>query len=64
MPQGAVVLVDGEEQGETPVEVRVRKGEYTVRIQKEGYVTVHEPFDIQAGAYELRGFALEREGDN
>jgi len=50
-PAGATVLVNGEEQGTTPMVINAKKGrKYKIQFLKEGYVTEHLKLLYSIGA--------------
>lgn len=59
-PQGATVLIDGKEQGETPFAQTMDVGSYDVEVRYPGYSTVHESVDVPPDGRARRQFTLER----
>jgi hypothetical protein len=54
-PDGAQVLVDGKASGTTPVTVPLTPGKHRLSVQKDGFKTRDEPFELPADkAFELR----------
>ncbi len=49
-PWGATVYVDGQQQGQTPLTLRLAAGPYTVRVEHAGYATLEQGVTLQAGA--------------
>jgi hypothetical protein len=43
------VLVDGDEEGVTPLEVDVEAGEHSVALRLDGYQEAHGPVDVKPG---------------
>lgn len=48
-PSGAAVALDGEEQGTTPAELKVKPGPHTVRVHRKGYKDHEEVLEVKAG---------------
>ncbi len=46
IPSGAVVLIDGREQGKTPLEVTLEEGRYQVRLELPGHVPLTAEADV------------------
>ena len=59
-PAGATVLVNGIEQGKTPVEVMIPRGGAELTFRLEGYKDVKQSVDVPAGA--RRTLALQMDG--
>lgn len=58
VPAGAVVYVNEEERGRTPLTLRLPAGSYTVRVQQEGYGSLHWNVKLLPGEQSLMAEAL------
>lgn len=58
-PPEAIVQIDGETVGQTPVSRQVTAGKHVARVQKEGYVAVEREFLAVAGVQESLSLRLE-----
>lgn len=58
-PDGALVSVDGELVGRTPMRRELREGEHIARVEVEGYVAQERPFLAVEGVEETLSFTLE-----
>ncbi len=50
LPDGANVFINGEYKGVTPLSIKLKTGEFTLRLEKEGYKTIQEVLRIDPGA--------------
>ncbi len=48
VPEGAEIIINQEYRGKTPTQLRLLPGEYTLRLQKEGYRTWEGPLNVDA----------------
>ncbi|HHO47470.1 MAG TPA: PEGA domain-containing protein [Desulfobacteraceae bacterium] len=48
-PEGATVLIDGEEKGDTPVTVELPAGAHRIEYRREGYAPLAVELDVPAG---------------
>jgi hypothetical protein len=58
-PAGAMVLLDGEPLGTTPVELPVKPGKHELRITKAGYIAQTRSIDLVNGVRESMSFELQ-----
>jgi hypothetical protein len=49
LPEGSTVLINGEALGQTPLELELAPGRYTVRVEREGYLALERELDLAAG---------------
>ncbi len=47
IPEGARVFINGEKHGRTPLEIRLKAGEYDLKLKKKGYEPWQQEIDIQ-----------------
>ncbi len=59
-PAGAVVTIDGEIAGTTPVERELVPGKHVVRVSKEGHISVEREVTLVEGVEEQIRFTLEK----
>jgi hypothetical protein len=59
-PDGADVMLDGEPFGLTPIDKSIIPGEHTIRISKDGYISVQEQRTFVEGARETLSYELEK----
>lgn len=59
-PQGAIVTVDGEVVGETPIERPVIPGKHLIRVSEEGYISIEREVTFVEGVNEDLNFSLEK----
>ena len=59
-PQGAIVTVDGEVVGETPIERPVVPGKHLIRVSEEGYISIEREVTFVEGVNEDLNFSLEK----
>lgn len=48
-PDSALVLIDGEEYGISPLETKITKGEHCITVQHEGFGDAHQTFEAFLG---------------
>lgn len=63
-PSGAVVYVDGEPVGTTPIERPVLEGSHRIRVSLNGYVAEERELNFVNGARQEVAFALQRTPGN
>lgn len=61
-PSGAIVTVDGEVRGETPLQLELEVGEHQVIVSKDGYFDRENLIKIDAGEDEALGLILDPSG--
>ena len=59
-PAGAVITIDGEIAGTSPLELAIIPGEHVVRVQREGFIAVEREVTFVDGVVEQLDFKLER----
>lgn len=59
-PAGAVITIDGEIAGTSPLELAVVPGQHIVRAQREGYIAVEREVTFVDGVVEQLDFDLEK----
>jgi hypothetical protein len=59
-PEGADVTLDGEPFGVTPLDKSIIPGEHTIRVSKDGYISVQEQRTFVEGARETLDYELEK----
>lgn len=59
-PAGAIVAIDGEVVGTTPLEREVITGKHVLRVSKDGYITVEREVTFVDGVAESLQFSLEK----
>jgi hypothetical protein len=59
-PEGADVTLDGEPFGVTPLDKPIIPGDHTIRVSKDGYITVQEQRTFVEGARETLDYELEK----
>lgn len=59
-PSGAIVAIDGEVIGTTPLEREVITGKHVLRVSKDGYITVEREVTFVDGVAESLQFSLEK----
>lgn len=52
IPTGARVVLDGQEQGTTPIRIEVSPGPHTVELSAAGYDSFSQPIDLERGTTE------------
>lgn len=65
-PAGAIVLIDGDPAGQTPLEIEVPPGEHQIRVEKDGFVVAEDSVTSVEGVEEslnLRLRALPKQRD-
>jgi hypothetical protein len=59
-PEGATVILNGEERGETPLEMDLREGTYNLKLVLDGYNNLTDTIEVDSSdAYEYTMTALE-----
>ena len=58
LPDGAEVLVGGENYGRTPLSLPLKPGSYHVVVRRDGFVDTNRTVDISAGAKDRFEFAM------
>ncbi len=59
-PRGAVVTIDGQIVGTTPLERPVAPGKHIVRVSRDGYIAIEREVTFVEGMRETLEFALEK----
>ena len=59
-PLGAIVTIDGEVVGETPLERPVVPGKHLIRVSEEGYISIEREVTFVEGVNEDLSFKLEK----
>lgn len=59
-PSGAIVALDGEVVGTTPLERQVLTGKHVLRVSKDGFITVEREVTFVEGVSESLQFQLEK----
>jgi len=59
-PEGADVTLDGEPFGITPLDKRIIPGDHTIRVTKDGYISVQEQRTFVEGARETLAYELDK----
>lgn len=59
-PEGADVTLDGEPFGVTPLDKRIIPGDHTIRVSKDGYISVQEQRTFVEGARETLTYELDK----
>lgn len=59
-PDGAVVTIDGEIAGTTPLEREVVPGKHIVRVSREGFIAIEREVTFVEGVQESLEFSLEK----
>lgn len=59
-PAGADVTLDGEPFGVTPLDKSIIPGDHTIRVSKDGYISVQEQRTFVEGARETLDYELEK----
>lgn len=59
-PEGADVTLDGEPFGVTPLDKSIIPGDHTIRVSKDGYISVQEQRTFVEGARESLDYELEK----
>jgi hypothetical protein len=59
-PEGAEVTLDGEAFGITPLDKSIIPGDHTIRVSKDGYISVQEQRTFVEGARETLTYELEK----
>ncbi|MFV8750762.1 PEGA domain-containing protein [Nannocystaceae bacterium ST9] len=59
-PEGADVTLDGEPFGVTPLDKSIIPGDHTIRVSKEGYITIQEKRTFVEGARETLAYELDK----
>lgn len=49
LPEGSTVLINGEALGQTPLELELAPGRYTVRVEHVGHIALEREIDLAAG---------------
>lgn len=62
-PAGAVVWVDGERLGVTPLEAKIAVGSHALRVERPGHVTQEETFESVAGGRSTFDLTLAAESE-
>lgn len=57
-PVGATVFIDDEEKGDSPLEIELDEGAYTVRVEEPGYVQHEQEAKVRRGELEVLGILL------
>jgi len=60
VPSGANVYINGELKGKTPLKVLLKKGEYTIRCELEGYNPLERTITVEEGRTYYITFRLEK----
>jgi hypothetical protein len=59
-PAGADVTLDGEPFGVTPIDKPIIPGDHTIRVSKDGYISVQEQRTFVEGARETLSYTLDK----
>jgi len=59
-PLGAIITIDGEVVGETPLERPVVPGKHLIRVSEEGYISIEREVTFVEGVNEDLNFTLEK----
>lgn len=59
-PEGADVTLDGEPFGMTPLDKSIIPGDHTIRVSKDGYISVQEQRTFVEGARETLAYELDK----
>ena len=59
-PKGAIVTIDGEVVGQTPIERPVVPGKHLIRVSEEGYISIEREVTFVEGVNEDLTFNLEK----
>lgn len=60
-PEGATVIIDGEDRGVTPLTVELREGEYELFLKFDGYDSVEDQFTVVGQFDDVRGYVLVKQ---
>ncbi len=59
-PKGAIVTIDGEVVGQTPLERPIVPGKHLIRVSEEGYISIEREVTFVEGINEDLNFSLEK----